>query len=351
MTQKFPKIVFNTQLTSKQKTILSVILTILSLVVILGVFLFLTNTTFKNFFYPDSDQPIEVTESGTSNLNNLLTSVNPDNLLYQEITYEELDIYPKSWIEKYFSSSEIGNLAFSGTSGDADGDGLTNKLEYIYGSNPRKQFSLCLEGDQKNCKGQNDKQKVDSSISPLTGATLQKNRKFRVSRQDNSILKSLQDSFETATKEGVDFPTLYQQSLLIDLSSESDQIKVTEVEDNREQLVKYTQFQIDVIKQNADSSDLDTLGNVFKSSNIVELEKLKTLYSQTKARYESEPVPSSNKRQHQLYILIYSKVVELIDLRMEAVNTNSTDTPDYQDRLKKKAVEAVWGYRILNEIG
>jgi hypothetical protein len=347
---EFPKIVFKNNLTNKQKNILSIILTILVLTVIFGTILFFTNTTFQNFFYPDRTETQNNTEIDTTSLNNLLPSINPDSILYEEITYEQLDIYPKAWIEKYFNSTERSNLAFSGPSGDADGDNLSNKLEYIYGSNPRKKYTFCTETDVANCQGLNDKQKVDNNISPLTGARLEKNRRFRISKQDNSILNSLEDSIETATREGVDFPTLYQLSLDIDLTSELNAITIRELPDNRDERVKYTQFQIDIIKQTSSSSDVEDLGSIFVTSDLRDLEELKRIYSDSKAKYESQGVPRSLSKQHQVYILVYSKIIELIDLRIEGIKTTTTETVEYQDKVKKKAVEAVWGYRIIGEL-
>ena len=101
------------------------------------------------------------------------------NQKFTQVSLFTLPIYPDYWVQQNFNQFEIANPLLSGPEGDFDKDGLINKYEFIYFSDPKKANTLC-DSDKsqykykcnQDLKDLNDKQKLDQSIHPATGAKI-----------------------------------------------------------------------------------------------------------------------------------------------------------------------------------
>lgn len=294
-----------------------------------------------------------VIQQNLSKLDKIRDSYKPRDLVYDFLKYEDLPIYPKSWVERTFSETELRNTLISGPEGDPDKDGLSNKAEYLFGSDPKNKFSLCGTNIGESRCLKSDKENVDAGISPLTGFEIEKNRNIILKKQDSVVIESIQESFESASKEGVDFPVLYQESNLIDLKEELDDETFTVVENNRDNYTAYINTRLDVLdnflSQDELESDLGGLLIVYKATQISELEILKTRYSDLLKVLKTKPVPETYVKSHQAFILIFKKLIKLIETRETGIKTKSQETPEFKKLSKKLAVEIVWSYRQMNE--
>jgi len=341
------KIDFN--LTEKQKNFFAVLFSVITLGVVITVFVLL-------FQGPGEEE--EVVSSTTNrelqeNLDRLnrLSDISPEDLFYEEVTFEDLDIYPSAWVERNFTPSERNNELLSGASGDPDRDGLINKLEFIYGSDPKNIDSLCNgESNEEFCAGLNDKENVDAGISPLTGLPLdEETRKFTINFQDRTVIESLEESFDNAAREGLDFPTLYQLSKTVDYTEQVETITVITEPETRQNLLDYTDFRITLVEDILGSNELQSLSRIYSLVSIDELTSQREALSLKLQEVENYQVPNTQAEGHKLYIFIFRQLLDLVDLRIDAIEKNTLDSEVYQQDARDTSISIVWSYRKLNE--
>lgn len=277
---------------------------------------------------------------------------------YRTYTIRDLDIYPRAWVERKFSGAEQSNLLISGPSADPDGDGLINKEEYFYGSNPKMKRTLCdgiKEGEKPistspfQCDNRSDKQLVDSNLSPLTGLELDIIPTFRVMNQDFALINSLKETVEKASQEGVDFPELYQASRLIDLNTVASQIKVNQVDDISTNILEYRNIRSSTLQTFSQDQSASGLSEIYTLTLPEQFDTVKKRYQTQIERLLSTAVPRRYAESHRAYVLIFQKLVELLDIRKQATSDGKLEDPAYREVSRKKAVEVVWGYRRLQE--
>ncbi len=330
------------------------------LVAVLGTVLIIGGVFFANTAYENSRQTQRVEDNflaqsnntSQEELNQLAANSNPvdtEKLLFSEVELLDLPIYPVAWVERNFSPNEQANQFVSGEVSDPDQDGLTNKEEYFFGSNPKESFSLCVfEGD--DCSKPNDGDAVEQDISPLTGLELITPGRFTVKKQDFAILNRIEDSFEVAAKEGVDYPTLYQLSRQIDLSDQLNAIEILEQEDNRDNFINYTNIRISIIEDFSQEDELTNFVEIYETSQIPELQSTKDKYIDLEQRMLNTFSPSRYAKAHRGYIFLFQKFQDLIDLRIEGIETETNNTESFKERSQSQATELVWAFRAVNEL-
>jgi hypothetical protein len=280
-----------------------------------------------------------------------LDQVNLDSVLYDIISFKELPVYPKAWVEKFFTLSEQANQLISGPNADADSDGLTNKEEYFYASSPVNKDTLCdNRKEEKNCTGNNDKQNVDAGISPLTGLTLDSYDKVRIKKQDYAILNRIQDSFENAAKEGIDFPTLYQLSKTINLNDEYKKIEILTQSNDRVNIINYIAFRAKILQDISDEGEVSLFSELYQSIKIDEIKNVRKKYITKTEELKNTYTPERFSELHRGYIFFFEKIIQLLDLRIEGISEKKIETKDFRDRSKKKGTEVMWTYKRLSEI-
>jgi hypothetical protein len=296
----------------------------------------------------ESDVP--VTDLNAEILTNLDTQKNlieTRELLYNEISFLDLPIYPEAWVKRNFNVTDQTNKLISDALADPDKDGLTNKEEYFYGSDPNKAKSLCVNVEK--CDQPDDKQAVDQDISPLTGLTLVTPKQFSIRKQDFAVVNRIQDSFETASKEGIDFPTLYQLSRNINLIDEINAIEILTTENNRESVNNYINARLDILEKYSEESELSNFVEIYEASSIEDLQKIKDKYVALEEKLQNEFVPIKYTQSHKAFILLFRKFQNLIDIRMEGFREGDIEMTEFQKKGKTKATELVWVYRYVSE--
>lgn len=278
--------------------------------------------------------------------------------LYREYTLLDLDIYPDSWVKRNFNETEQNNQTISGRLADPDNDGLTNQEEYFYGSNPLKSKTIC-DGKQKGdkasptndyvCDGKNDKELVTEGVSPLTGYTLDIPFKFRATNQDVQVTNAYKANLELASKEGLDIPILYEKSKLINLGSEVSKIKTIPSDESAESILRYQQFQIALTESLLKNGYTTSISQIYSLSKPSDYDALITAYQIRAEDIQKQPVPKKYESLNKLYALNVLKISDMIKLRKEAIQSNSTDNSDYQTKIQAKATELIWTYRRITE--
>ena len=355
----FKKALYNIQykLSDSQKSLLALGLTGLIVVVIGGgVFIsrnpnFIDNIQGKKTDKADqsSDQDRPVLQSTADSVNKALSKIGTDAVIYQTISFEELPIYPQAWVDKYFDNKEQANALIGGQDADPDADGLSNKQEYLYGSDPTNKDSLC-EGriDNNTCVGRTDKQNVDAGISPLTGLQLDTPRKIKIKKQDLAVIGNLKNSLETASSEGVDFPTLYQLAKTIDLTEEMNKQKVISIQDTAQGFLDYQQFRVEILGDFADDDEFSSFTKIYELSTKEDFDTYIKKYTDIRDKLAAASVPQKYIQAHRAYILLFQKLVNLVEHRKDGVLAGSIG-PAFKEKSKKISTEMVWSYKRLNE--
>jgi len=338
-----------------QKRILAGVLTVLVLVTSYVGIMYTTNENFRSsFLRRDNQSGTKVADSSEGDLSgaeNILSNLNHEGLVFQQITLDQLELYHKGWVERHFNESERVNQLFAGANADADQDGLINRLEYMYGSNPRNRDTLCSGAtDKPGCEGKNDKQNIDAGISPLTGQKIIPNRPIRITNQDQAVLRALETSIDNAAREGLDYPTLYQLSGTIDNTKLIEQVSITTVEDSRQSIMDYTTFQAEFLKELTSSDETANFQRVFVPTDAAALDSLAVEYQTKRDALKAVQVPSRFSSTHKGYVYIFERLIELTRTRAEGIRNNQLANKEYQTRLKDKAVEMIWGYRYIDSL-
>jgi|694.fasta_scaffold52604_2 hypothetical protein len=368
---KFPKIsfnplkilriwIFNFQNYFLQSQTVRVISAILLTVLVVGGFVYFSRNDSLSFV-KKADTEVSTNsllespefQRNLDKLRNISNTLNPENIVYDRIKYQDLPVYPQGWVERNFSATELRNSLVSGPSADPDGDDLSNKAEFLYGSDPKNKYSLCgTYTEEAKCQ-KTDKENVDLRISPLTGLEIEENKDILVSKQDQVFLKSVEESFEASSKEGVDFPVLYQESKLIDLSDELEDDSFAVVPDSRVSFKDYIDKRVDIVDglltEDESSDELGSLLNVYKTSKVEDLKKIYNKYDQIHDTLLKAGVPETYKESHKPFLMLFRKLKILVQHRQNGFENQTTETQEYLTKSKKLAVEVVWSYRQMDE--
>ena len=328
------------------------------LLVILGTALLLAGIFYASSLYDLSNTPLDfVNRSNSVNPNRdeesfaRLGTIQPTqtrDLLYSDITFLELPIYPSAWVTRNFEVSEEVNALVSGPGADPDNDGLVNKEEYFYGSDPKDANSLCINVEA-GCDQPSDGEAVEQNISPLTGLELITPKRFSIQKQDYAILNRIEESFETASEEGVDFPTLYQRSRQIDLSGELNAIPVNEAENDRDIVVDYINVRVDIIEAYSEENEISNFIELYETSDVDELLAIKQEYINLENNFQNNFVPEQFVETHRAYVLLFRKFQELVDIRVAGLQNPNLNLDEFRATSQDKATELVWVYRYISE--
>lgn len=346
-------------LTQKQKYLIITMTTFL-LVVLLGLGSNLSsNREFRNLLAGKKNSPqnqnndtsTALARESLEILKQELGKNNPEDLITQKVSLQDLEIYPDGWVKRNFSENDRQNILVSGAAGDADNDGISNQLEYFYGSNPKNKFTLCAGlADKSDPKCQKtDKQNIDDRISPLTGLTIQQEQVFDIKRIDKQVAESMANSLVVASRQSLDFPEIYELSQTINLESEINSTKINSQPDTRDNLLEYAQQRLKVLEAFTDQDALSGFSEIYQVVDIEGLEALKAKYQTIFDNLNKMVVPQRFAKNHQATLLTIKKSIELIDLRLEGISKSTLEEKSFQEILKKKAIEMMAAYRILNE--
>lgn len=346
--KKFLKI--DTNLTNTQRSIIAGILAALVIIGSLVGYAYFANQDNETTDVVEDDVLAEI-EALSRSASGRLSSIEPEDLLLDTITFSELDIYPSAWVERRFPASNVNNLSITGATQDPDQDGLINKLEFIYGSDPLNPDSLC-DGDttKDGCEGRNDKENVDAGISPLTGLPITEDESFEINFQNQALIETLSESFDEAAREGLDFPTLYDLSRTVDNTEYVSQIPVSTVPETRENLLEYNRFKAELTRSFVGGDELESLTRVY---SLIDLEELQNQLVALEDQYQevlNYQVPDTQVERHQLFTYIYEQLVVLLETRIDGLEQDIIGTPAYGDLARQTSVNIVWSYRVLNEL-
>ena len=356
---------FISKLKEWQKITIIVIITSFMITTSVGGWKYVSDPTFKesfngfvlgkNKFSLEKDSAIAAEVTG---LRKVLSTIDDSRQYYKEYSLAELDIYPESYIKRIFNSEERKSDAIAGPSGDPDGDGLINKLEFFYGSDPKKASTLCdgiKNGERPNstlpftCTGKNDRQLVDDYISPLTGLDLDTPKMFRILNQDFSVINNMKENYEKAAEEGVDFTVLYQLSKTINLEKELDNYKVIEQEDNATNILKFREVRIQVLEDLVSGDEVSSLSQIYSVTKPEQFENIAAQYQKQLTKLKEAPAPKKFVLIHKIYQLIFQKLVDLTNHRAAGLKSKISDTPEFKEKSKKLSIETTWGYRRVKE--
>jgi len=338
-------------LSQTQKLILASVLTIL----VIGTLLFgnyLISNWQKTSSIEDNKNPNQNTQTqeAFNRLSQNVENLNPEELVTEEVSLENLEVYPSSWVEKHFNATERRNALISGPDADPDRDGLSNKQEYIYSSDPKETFTLC-ESEEKNIQncGKNDKEKVEEGISPLTGLEIIDLGKVRITRLDKALAEEMNLAFNNASSEGIDFPEIYQLSQTVDLSDELQTVEVNLVDDTRNSILKYSEARALTLRDFAQNDTLLSFTEIYKLASLDSLEVLKNKYQDMQEAYLNLVVPKSQEGFHRVTLLSLEKSLKLIDYRISSIESGEAQTDIAIEKGKTLAIELVWTFRKMIE--
>jgi hypothetical protein len=305
---------------------------------------------------PTPDNPIsseleDQSNAAIENLKKTVANASPDKLVFEDISLDDLQVYPKSWVARNFTALQLENQLISGAEADPDKDGLSNRQEFLYGSNPLKASTYCsVEAATKDEKcPKNDKQMIDANYNPLTGLALEIKKKFKVKKIDKNIAESVETPLSVASDQGFDFPKLYEESRKIDLSKDFSEIKVLTQKDSGEGVLNYYKTRLDILKDFAQDDELSSFGSVY---GVLEVQKLDSLLTKYKAIYDklvATVTPELIADYHRANILVVQKLIKVIENRKTILANDKTETQAEVEASKELAKQMLWAYRNLND--
>ena len=340
------------KLNNTQKQVLSFIFATVTISIIFGGYYLYSTDNLKKLPL-NQPEPVaknnEAVERGRialEKIKNTVQNASPEKLLFSEVTIEQLNVYPKSWVKNNFTKLQQDNELISGSSGDPDGDDISNLKEFLYGSNPNSAYTFC-GGEKTDTCDRNDKQMIDNNQSPLTGLPLEIPKTFKIKKIDQKIIEGLKDSFGTASSKGMDFPKLYEQSRTINLDSEMEKITISTQKNERETILKYYEKRLEILKDFSDESELSTFTNIYKLLDINKIKELQDKYKDMLLKLQNLPVPEYFTNYHKASIIILQKLIVITDHRIEIIKNNTFEKPEEIEKSQKQAKELLWGYRKI----
>jgi hypothetical protein len=336
-------------MTEKQKYIFATIATLVVIIAFVAIGITANNfTNQKTAVQTPTDPESLRILSVVNNLNQVTAQANPEKLIWDEVKLTELDIYPPSWVEANFSEAERSNSLISGPAGDPDQDGLTNKTEYLIGSNPKNKYTICggpILNENEPC-GKTDKENFEAGISPLTGIKIEQEPVFRVKKATLGIAQNLDDAFDNGYRQGLDFPTLYQQSTLLDFSDQLSQVQVNTIENNREATITYFNKLNEVMGELGQASALSSFLDIYKLTQKSNIDSLVSEYTRIYNGIKDIPVPQNQQNYHQALVFFVQKILDLATYRSESFE-NTVAEQEQNIENKNKGLELMWAYRKL----
>lgn len=336
------------KLTIAQKQFLTILIPIVIIGGSLGVYSYFNSQNLP-LNQVQETQTEEVVQRGQVALNKLKeTNKNdPQDLIFIELTFEELNIYPTGWVKSNFTSQQQSNQLISGSAADPDQDGITNLREFLYGSNPNNKYTYCGGEATQDCKD-TDGDLVQKDKSPLTGITLETPKTFKLKRVDEKIVQNMKDSLGVASEQGIDFPKLYEQSRTLNLDDEVSKIDIITQDTTRESILKYYESRLEILRDSSQEDELTAFTNVY---GLLEPEKLQTLeqkYLETSNKLKKLAVPKSLANFHKVSIYSIDKLLEITQHRQQTITSGSFNQPDQIEKGQRLARELFWSYRKAN---
>jgi hypothetical protein len=288
--------------------------------------------------------------SAAKDIKNKLNAADPQGLIFENVNLEDLNIYPPAWAENRFDSTQMQNQLISGADADPDNDGLPNRVELLYGSNPLSPYSFCGEPNKVlvDCD-KNDKQMIEAGKNPLTGLKIEEENSFNIKKLDKSILPSIQDSFATAETEGVTFTELYEKARTIDLSPEFKAIKVNSIKSDRDSILKYVDASYQSLRESNENDELITFANIYKLVDVAKIVELEDSYKSILSKIENLATPNLYLNFQKGSVMLVKKILKVIELRKENITSQTDNSAEFKEQSKKAALELFWTNRRIND--
>jgi hypothetical protein len=286
-----------------------------------------------------------------NNLKKTISNTNPGSLVYQEIELDNLQVYPNSWIGRNFTTGQQGNKLISGSEADPDKDGLSNRQEFLYGSNPMTTSTYCGVQTQTldTICPKNDKEMIDAKLNPLTGLSLEIKKKFRAKIIDKNIAENLETSLNTSSDQGFDFPKLYEESRKLNLTDEFSKIKILTQKDTGDGVLTYYKSRLDILKEFAQDDELSSFNNLYGVIEVDKLTILKTKYENIESKLSQAVVPELVADYHKANVMVIQKMITILNGRIDTLTKNKLQTKEETEKSQKLAQEMLWSYRNLND--
>ncbi|GAB4148721.1 MAG: hypothetical protein OHK0017_11720 [Patescibacteria group bacterium] len=307
-----------------------------------GLYLVYDSGLRDRLFNPNDSNFKSTTSKAVSPASFRLSNYEPDSVFYKKLSLEDLPIYPKGWVKGYFSEEEQANKNISGEKADPDNDGLSNKLELIYGSNPKKADTLGA--------GKKDKEYVDAGVNPLTGLSMDKQSySFMLLQSDEAALKSINDSSEVLFNEGINLPKMYEEAANADFNTEVASINLTVAENpNRNQILSYLQQRAQLAQDSFGISFTQDLASIYKTVDKNELQKLEDRVRGQLNAFQAMVVPASEVNNHKAAIYFNQQLIKILELRKEYTAPDSKFDQSYSDKNMELVKRLVWAFRVMS---
>jgi hypothetical protein len=298
-----------------------------------------------------SNELTEKTNIAVANLKNTLNTAKPEKFIFEEISLDDLQVFPNSWVARNFKANQFENKLISGAEADPDKDGLSNRQEFLYGANPLNPSTYCgVETQTTDPKCPiNDKQIIDAGFNPLTALPLEIKKKFKVKKIDKNIAENVETSFNVASDQGFDFPKLYEESRKLNLNDEFVKVKVLTQEDTGEGVLNYYKTRLDILKDFAQEDELSSFSNLYGVLETDKLEALRARYQDILDKLNGTITPNLMADYHRANILVVQKLIAVIQNRITLLSSTKIEVKEDMNVSQVLAKEMLWSYRNLNE--
>jgi len=244
--------------------------------------------------------------------------------------YRDLPIYPEIWVKKYFSDEEISKPHVSGPQVDADGDGLLNREEYLFNTNPKKKDTFCSlqkttessnSSVQETCKATPDGDRLNQGFFPYNNQTVETPLEFIIDKKFSQNIGNLQSIVGFSEGKNISFPVLFANSLNLSsqpnyLETKNDLVVFDQPYENifsqEHSLLRYRQFQF-----------YAEIMQSWKNNNLPETAQK---YQKRLGQLTLSQAKPDHQKAYLTNIFVYQKAIEIIQ-QIQQFQQNESNLP------------------------
>ncbi|MCL5436106.1 MAG: thrombospondin type 3 repeat-containing protein [Patescibacteria group bacterium] len=248
-------------------------------------------------------------------------------------------VIPISWYQQYFSDETITRVSIAGAEADPDKDGLTNKQEYLFGTNP-----MVSDTDRD---GLSDGAEVAAgtdptdSASPVTSAVQSK-----PSPVDNFV----EEVKNQLSAEGVDSEAEMNNFLKLDQAAVLPTIPDSDIKlvpDSDASLQEY-QLAVSKIINEFSSGGIDSaFGQAFSADSLSDAKALSEKFASYLARLRELRVPKSSVETQKNTLIFFGALKKIADEKL-AMLENSEDLSGWSEIIHQLKIISIVGGEDAN---